>query len=61
VDAEKNSVMAMRYLKEIDSGYDPVGNKQEKDKKIQEEERKKQRGSSAFKPGDGKKQCLFFL
>jgi len=24
--------MAMRYLKEIDSGYDPVGNKQEKDK-----------------------------
>jgi len=44
VDAEKNSVMAMRYLKEIDSGYDPVGNKQEKDKKSR---KKKERNRGA--------------
>jgi len=41
IDAEKNSIMAMRYLKEIDPGYESVINKQEKERKS-----KKKRGSS---------------
>lgn len=33
IDAEKNSIIALKYLKEIDSSYEPTVKKREKDKK----------------------------
>jgi len=52
--------MAMRYLKELIPGM-ILSEINRKRIKNPGRRKKETEGSSAFKPGDGKKQCLFFL
>ncbi|RXE57769.1 tetratricopeptide repeat protein [Acetivibrio mesophilus] len=54
IDAEKNSIMAMKYLKEIDSDYEPYINKREKDKKVKNK-RGRNRTSNQLSDGVGNK------